>query len=73
MPACWPGAQLSRGDRDARFRHNDVDHRARIACASTAPRHDHALIVTDGVFSMDGDLAPLADLTTLGDANTTPG
>jgi 8-amino-7-oxononanoate synthase len=54
------GAQLSRG-RVLAFRHNDVAH-VRELLASHRAEHDHALIVTDGVFSMDGDLAPLAEL-----------
>src|SRR6202140_5142181 len=59
--ACiYAGAQLSRGKVLA-FRHNDVAH-ARELLASNLADHDHALIVTDGVFSMDGDLAPLAEL-----------
>jgi 8-amino-7-oxononanoate synthase len=57
------GAQLSRG-RVQTFRHNDVGH-ARELLAAHRAEHDHALIVTDGVFSMDGDLAPLADLLAL--------
>ena len=46
------------------FRHNDVAH-ARELLAQHRAEHDHALIVTDGVFSMDGDLAPLAELLAL--------
>jgi 8-amino-7-oxononanoate synthase len=46
------------------FRHNDVAH-ARELLAQHRAAHDRALIVTDGVFSMDGDLAPLDDLLTL--------
>lgn len=62
--AClWAGAQLSRG-RIEKFRHNDVDD-ARLVLASHRGRHAHALIVTDGVFSMDGDLAPLRELAGL--------
>lgn len=62
--ACiYAGAQLSRG-RVLAFRHNDVAH-ARELLASHRAEHDHALIVTDGVFSMDGDLAPLAELNDL--------
>ncbi len=57
------GAQLSRGQVIA-FRHNDVAH-ARELLEAHRPAHDRALIVTDGVFSMDGDLAPLADLLAL--------
>jgi 8-amino-7-oxononanoate synthase len=62
--ACiYAGAQLSRG-RVLAFRHNDVAH-ARELLAAHRAEHDHALIVTDGVFSMDGDLAPLAQLLAL--------
>ncbi len=62
--ACiWAGAQLSRGNV-VTFRHNDVAH-ARALLAQHRASHDHAMIVTDGVFSMDGDLAPLAELHAL--------
>lgn len=62
--ACiWAGAQLSRG-RVERFRHNDVEHAREILAAHRAG-YEHALIVTDGVFSMDGDLAPLTELSAL--------
>jgi len=62
--ACiYAGAQLSRG-RVVTFRHNDVSH-ARELLAVHRAEHDHALIVTDGVFSMDGDLAPLGELLAL--------
>jgi 8-amino-7-oxononanoate synthase len=62
--AClFAGTQLSRGSV-LTFRHNDVAH-ARALLAEHRTAHDHVLIVTDGVFSMDGDLAPLAELNTL--------
>jgi 8-amino-7-oxononanoate synthase len=62
--ACiYAGAQLSRG-RVMIFRHNDVRH-ARDLLSAYRGAHDHALIVTDGVFSMDGDLAPLAELLSI--------
>lgn len=64
--AClYAGSQLSRG-KVVPFRHNDVAH-ARELLAAHRPQHDTALIVTDGVFSMDGDLAPLDDLRALGE------
>ena len=62
--AClFAGAQLSRGTVVS-FRHNDVAH-ARELLERHRGEHDHALLVTDGVFSMDGDLAPLAALLEL--------
>jgi 8-amino-7-oxononanoate synthase len=64
--ACiFAGAQLTRGKVTA-FRHNDVAHVNELLAAHRA-EHDHVLIVTDGVFSMDGDLAPLAELNALAD------
>ena len=68
--ACiFAGAQLSRGKVMA-FRHNDIEH-ARTVLAAHRAEHDHALIVTDGVFSMDGDLAPLAELRALANEHDT--
>jgi glycine C-acetyltransferase len=53
------GCRLSRA-QIVRFRHNDVeDLRSQIARSSAAGRR---LIITDGVFSMDGDIAPLDTL-----------
>lgn len=59
----WAGAQLS-GAKVVAFAHNDmadlaaklIEHRAGAA---------RALIATDGVFSMDGDLAPLDEISDL--------
>ncbi len=64
--AClFAGAQLSRG-KVLTFRHNDLDH-LRTLLAGHRAAYPHVLIVTDGVFSMDGDLAPLGDLNALAD------
>jgi 8-amino-7-oxononanoate synthase len=62
--AClWTGARLTRG-KALSFRHNDVAH-AESLLAENRRKHPRAMIATDGVFSMDGDLAPLADLAAL--------
>jgi 8-amino-7-oxononanoate synthase len=63
----FAGAQLSRGKVIA-FRHNDLNH-ARELLSGHRAAHDHALLVTDGVFSMDGDLAPLTELNALAEAH----
>jgi 8-amino-7-oxononanoate synthase len=60
--ACiWTGAKLS-GAQVVSFRHNDVaDLAAKLAEGRTdAPK---ALVATDGVFSMDGDIAPLDEIS----------
>jgi 8-amino-7-oxononanoate synthase len=57
------GAKLS-GSRVLEHRHNDVEHAAALL-EQHRPQHRHCLLVTDGVFSMDGDLAPLPQLAAL--------
>src|SRR3984885_4005975 len=57
------GAKLS-GALVQRYRHGDVAHTEALL-AEHRGRHTHALIATDGVFSMDGDLAPLEALSAL--------
>jgi len=54
------GCRLSQA-KVSRYRHGDVDHAAELL-AAIEPEVDSRLLVTDGVFSMDGDLAPLPDL-----------
>jgi len=51
-------AQLARAEH-IRYPHGDLDYLARRLAQSSAKRK---LILTDAVFSMDGDLAPLPDL-----------
>lgn len=50
------GSRLSRA-QIVRYAHNDVDDLRRQIAQTTT--HGRRLIVTDGVFSMDGDIAPL--------------
>ncbi len=57
------GAKLS-GATVCRYRHCDVAHAEALLAANRA-KYQRALIATDGVFSMDGDSAPLSDLSTL--------
>ncbi len=59
----WTGARLSRAEVQS-FRHNDTAHVAALLKAHRAG-HRRALIVTESVFSMDGDRAPLSDLAAL--------
>jgi len=57
------GVRLSHADR-AVFKHKDTEDLARVM--EEAEKHDPAYrriwILTDGVFSMDGDLAPLQEI-----------
>jgi 8-amino-7-oxononanoate synthase len=62
--AClFAGAQLSRATV-ATFAHNDVGAAAKILREQRAG-HQRAMLLTEGVFSMDGDRAPLAELSAL--------
>ena len=53
------GCRLSRATKKV-YRHCDVEHLKALLSESSAFRR--RLIVTDGVFSMDGDIAPLPDI-----------
>jgi 8-amino-7-oxononanoate synthase len=62
--AClWAGSRLARAVVIP-YRHADVGH-VESLLTELRQRHEHALIATDGVFSMDGDLAPLHGLAAL--------
>lgn len=59
------GAQLS-GATIKRFRHNDATH-ARALLEEHRSGHKRLLIITESIFSMDGDAAPLNKLAVLAD------
>jgi 8-amino-7-oxononanoate synthase len=62
--AClWAGARLSNA-AVLTYPHNDAEA-ARKLLQEHRASHVHAMIATDGVFSMDGDIAPLAALAAL--------
>jgi glycine C-acetyltransferase len=60
------GIRLSHADR-AVYRHKDADDLARVMKEAEQhdPRYRQIWIITDGVFSMDGDLAPLPDIANI--------
>lgn len=57
------GSRLSRA-KVLTFRHNDVDDLANLL-RDHRQNQQRCLVITDGVFSMDGDIAPLPEITTL--------
>ena len=57
------GVRLSRADK-AIFRHGDMNHLEEIL-KTERDKYKNILIITDGVFSMDGDIAPLPDIVEL--------
>ncbi len=61
------GARLS-GANLKRFKHNDMADLARLLAAHRT-HHAQCLIITEHVFSMDGDVAPLKEIRALCDAH----
>jgi glycine C-acetyltransferase len=55
------GVRLTKSTR-AVFKHRNVADLERVLAASSDKGYDKIMIITDGVFSMDGDVAPLADI-----------
>jgi 8-amino-7-oxononanoate synthase len=61
------GARLS-GATLVTYRHGDVAHLQQLL-VTKRPHYRRCLLLTDSVFSMDGDLCPLPDLLTLAEAH----
>jgi glycine C-acetyltransferase len=59
------GARLSRAEIKV-FPHKDAESADRVL-TETAKEGRRQLLITDGVFSMDGDIAPMADLVDVAD------
>jgi 8-amino-7-oxononanoate synthase len=64
--ACLYGGAKLTGSRVVSFAHNNVDAASEIL-ARMRRDYRHCLVLTEGVFSMDGDRAPIADLLALAD------
>jgi len=56
------GALLS-GGKIERYRHNDMDHLKRVL--ESLPEDKGKLLIVDGLFSMEGDIAPLPEMVPL--------
>jgi 8-amino-7-oxononanoate synthase len=56
------GAFLS-GGKIERYRHNDMEHLKRVL--ESLPENQGKLLVVDGLFSMEGDIAPLPEIVPL--------
>lgn len=56
------GARLSYGKIE-RYRHNDMNHLERVL--KSLPEDSGKIIIVDGLFSMEGDLAPLPEIIPL--------
>lgn len=57
------GIRLGRAEYQ-RFRHNDIDALRRIV-EKNADKYGRIIVVTEGIFSMDGDRAPLREIVEL--------
>ncbi|MCF6460915.1 glycine C-acetyltransferase [Clostridium sp. Cult3] len=57
------GTRLSKADRMI-FKHSDIDHLEQIL-KENRDKYKNVLIITDGVFSMDGDIAKLPEIVEL--------
>jgi len=60
------GTRLSKADVKI-YRHRDVNHLESLIKKSARDKHARRLVITDTVFSMDGDIAPLKDIVWLCD------
>ncbi|HEX6290874.1 MAG TPA: glycine C-acetyltransferase [Herpetosiphonaceae bacterium] len=58
------GVRLTKAARKV-YKHNDMDDLERVLEETRNSQHRIILIVTDGVFSMDGDIAPLPRIAEL--------
>lgn len=58
------GVRLSKADR-AIYKHCDADDLARVLDKAEAKNYRRIMIITDGVFSMDGDIAPVDKIARL--------
>ena len=57
------GTRLSRAEK-AIFKHSDINHLEQIL-KENRDKYENILIITDGVFSMDGDIAKLPEIVEL--------
>lgn len=58
------GAQASKANL-MRFRHNNLEHLQMLLNSAETQQGQNTLVATEGVFSMDGDQAPLPDIVTM--------